>query len=82
MPYFWGLIPQQRETLLNGMLIISECGPRVMPGMESGHEYARHPLEILEKISQELLLQSASILSARIISRSPTECYILLLDGD
>lgn len=52
-----------------------------MPGMESGHEYARHPLEILEKISQELLLQSASILSARIISRSPTERYILL-DGD
>lgn len=63
------------------MLIISECGPKVMPGMESGHEYARHPLEILEKISQELLLQSAAILSARIISRSPTECCILL-DGD
>lgn len=63
------------------MSIISECGPKGMPGTESGHEYARYPLEILETMSQELLLQSASILSARIISRSPIECYILL-DGD
>lgn len=66
---------------LERMLIISDGGPTVMPGMESGHGYARHPLEILEEVFQGLLSQPASILSARIISRPSTECYILL-DGD
>lgn len=66
---------------LEGILIISECGPKVMPGMESGHKYARHPLETLGTISYELLVQSASILSRRITAGSLTECYILLDGG-
>lgn len=41
---------------LEQMLIISECGPKVMPGVETGHEYARHPLETSEGQFSEIAL--------------------------
>ena len=37
------------------MVIISECRPKVVPGMEYGQKHAKRPLKILERKSQELL---------------------------
>lgn len=62
---------------LKRMLIISECGPKVMPRMESAYKYARHPLETQRKISQELHLQPVSLRPARTTARSPIKCYTL-----
>lgn len=52
-----------------------------MPRVESRHKDTWHPLEILGKIHQGWLLQSASLLSARMTSRPSWKCYILFDAG-
>ena len=53
----------------------------MVPGIESGHRYARHALEILGENFSGIAVQSVSLLSARITVRSPTECYVLFDGG-